>query len=118
MDCLKSSKCVTLLVDHDGRGLPRIRRQLDLDHRRLEQSARPAAPLARDLRYGNRGAGNAARTEIGFSVFLWCQYLRHKTLRLQPSKRLTIHLRPRIPKAAIPPDHRRDRDHHRDTCGR
>ena len=96
MDCLKSSKCVTLLVDHDGRGLPRIRRQLDLDHRRLEQSARPASPLARDLRYGNRGAGNAARTDIGFSVFCGVNIFTFETF---DSPKESRHLRPRIPKA-------------------
>ena len=44
-------------MDHDGGRLPRICRQLDLDPRRVEQSARSTAPVARHLRYGNRGAG-------------------------------------------------------------
>ena len=51
------------VVDHDGRRHLGISRQLHFDPRRLEQSARPVAPVARDLRFGNRCAGNAARTD-------------------------------------------------------
>ena len=46
-----------LLVDHDGGRLPRLRRQLDPGHRRVDQAARAASALARYLPHGNRGAG-------------------------------------------------------------
>ena len=46
-----------LLVDHDGGRLPRLRRQLDPGHRRVDQAARATVAVARHLPNGNRRAG-------------------------------------------------------------
>ena len=57
---LQASKVLLLaplLVDHDGGRLPGLRRQLDPDHRRVEQKARETSAVARHLPDGNRGAG-------------------------------------------------------------
>ena len=56
-----------LLVDYDGGRLPRLRRQLDPGHRRVDQAARATVAVARHLPNGNRRAGTG-RMDSGFLI--------------------------------------------------